>query len=341
MMVRVPIDPDQLRRHLADYAAVTRRRTDRFVCPITERECDESELQNGHIPNGAIHSASRKTVIQYKAVDNFYGGRVEPTLIDFINLPKKTDADLMEKAGALVVKFADGSEAPAFFAGPAAGKRFPLIDLRRDGKVVASVYVRTAKDDPRLAEGTAEVFWEVRFKHPLWTAAMVKASYLALFRLLGYNAVRTGAGEYIRQTLHGYFRDDASREDAAWYFYPFRNALKLALRPDGTPAPDTPDTLTSNTVMLHYTAADDPMFAASLLFRMNDVVATVTLPMTMDGGREADAMRVYNRLMEDETSVEQHVRWAALVDGAWHLHPAKRRITYKGSETDKGSPDSR
>jgi len=276
------INPDELRRHLDDYARWSGKRVDRFVCPITERRCEESELMNGHILCDGIISASSKTVIQYGDIDHFYGTRVEPSVVRFINIPKKTPADLLSHVSNVKLNFSDGSTLTGFFAGPEAGKKFPCIDLRRDGMLLANIYVRTEVDDPRLQVQGVQVEWTMGFQNSHWVAAMVKSAYLALFRILGYRFVLNAYGEFIRQTLNSYYQDRASSEAAFTYFWPFRNALKMLIRPDTLrPESDGPDTLEDSTVLIHKTSSG-MMFAISLRFKMNDLIALVTLPMCHD-----------------------------------------------------------
>jgi hypothetical protein len=327
----MPVDPEKLREHLNDYAGCTDRKADRFVCPITERQCADAELIQGHILNDGIRSASKLTVIQYGAVDHFYGTRVEASLVEFLNIPKKKPADLLKHAKRIILRLADGSVMDGFFSGPNAATRFPRIDLMSDGKVVASPYVRTTRDDPRIGRGRIEAGFEVTFMPSHWVAGMVKSAYLTMFYHLGYKAMLDPFGEYIRQSLHSYYLDQASRQDADRYFYPFRNALNMMLRPDdGRPLTRFCDTLRDSVFLLHFTPAG-LMFAATLFFEVNDVTATVTVPLSNQSDMEhcISSIRVYNALMEDHMLVEQYVRFATVREGKWHLDPAKRNIRYK------------
>jgi len=142
-----------------------------------------------------------------------------------------------------------------------------------------------------------EIEWLRVFKNAHWTATLVKSAYLALFAVLGYRAVLDPFGEYVRQTLHAYYRDGASRGDATVYFYPFRTAVKLSLGPDMTPEAEGPDTLNDNTFPFRYTKDDGFFFAASVRFKINDVIAMVTLPMSGQVDRCEEVIRRYNRLM--------------------------------------------
>jgi hypothetical protein len=324
----MPVNQEELQRHLEDYARTTGKAADRFVCPITERRCDEQELIDGHILNAGIQSASRRTVIQYGPVDNFYGSRVEWSFVEFVNMPKKTPADLLQAVSTVRLRFADGSVLDGFFAGPEAGAKYPSVPISKDGQFIADVYVRTARDDPRLKQLTGEIEWDRVFRNAHWTATLVKSAYLALFAALGYRAVLDPFGEYVRQTLHAYYRDDASRNDATVYFYPFRNAVKLSLRQDKTPETEGPDTVNDNTFLFHYTNDDDFFFAASVRFKVNDVIAMVTLPMSSEVNRCDEVMRRYNRLMVDEKSLRQYVIWHEFTAAGWEPCSLRRSVTY-------------
>jgi len=73
------IDPRELKRHLADLGALGYP-SEQFICPITLQSVPTEALMDGHILNEAFKEASRKTVIQFKDVDDHYGETVEPFL---------------------------------------------------------------------------------------------------------------------------------------------------------------------------------------------------------------------------------------------------------------------
>lgn len=328
------VDPDALRRHLNDYARVTGRRPDRFVCPITLRECEPTELIDGHIINGAIFSASRRTVIQYGDVDNFYGTRVEPSLVHYLNLPKRDPRDLLREAHDLRIRFADGSEVPAFVGGPEAAVKFPLIDLSKDGKIIASLYAKTRKDDPRLAGVSVEVSQTRFFTPSHWVAAMLKSAHLAMFEMLGYRAVFDPWGDHLRRCLARYYNDRAVREAATAYFESFRNATKFVFRAGaGKACAFDFDTLDDRVVLLHHTISGT-MFAATCVFRVNDITVTVTVPQSTPGADVAAAVGHYDRLMADQGAVRQHVRQAAFKGDHWDVISEPLDITYLSDPPD-------
>lgn len=322
------IDRTQLLRHLRDYEVRTGNRTERFVCPITLRECDESELMNGHILNAGLHKASRRSVIQFGDVDHFYGSRVEPTLIRYLNLMTKSTVDLVRESRAFEVIFPDGSQVTAFFAGPEASERFPEREILLNGEVVVKAFLRVAKDDPRLSERPIELSLNHAFMPSHWVAAMLKSGYLAMFEMLGYGAVFDPFGDHIRRCLARYYFDGGTREDAAEYFRPFRNAVKLLLRKNvALSAAFDADTLDDRVVLLHSTPRGT-VFAADCIFRMNDAIACVTLPQSTAGADVAVAVEFYERLMRDEKEVPQVVRRATFQDGQWQVLSQPLDIRY-------------
>lgn len=324
----MPVNPEELRRHLEDYAKITGTKTTRFVCPITLRHCEDSELIDAHILNEAIVKASRRTVIQYGDVDHFYGSRVEPTLVAYLNLKEKSDVDLLRESRELTIRFLDGSEARAFFAGPEAAAKFPMVDLSRDGTVLTSVYVRTEKDDPRLNGTQIDLSRTHRFMPSHWVAAMLKAAHLALFDMLGYRAVYSPWGDHVRRCLARYYADKASKEDAATYFYPFRNAVKFVLKEGGgTACAFDFETLDGRAVLMHNTPSGT-MFAVTCVFHLNDITVTVTLPGGTLDGDVAVAVAYYEQLMADELSVRQIVRRARFRDDRWEVISEPLNIGY-------------
>src|SRR5262245_62108624 len=106
----MPISKARLKHYFDDYAEVTGKRLDRFVCPITLRECELAELVEGHILNKEIKRASRKKVVQYRPVDNFYGKEVEPDLIRYLNMRQTNKVDFFTRGRDLKVTLTDGAK---------------------------------------------------------------------------------------------------------------------------------------------------------------------------------------------------------------------------------------
>jgi len=316
----VAINPDILARHIEDFNLVTGNATNRFTCPISLRECETQELIDGHILNEALVQASRKTVIQYKDVDNFYGTAIEPGFIRYWNLKTKSFLDQIRENKNVRVCFPDGSELTAFPADSTAARKargiFPSIVFRREGMRDINLFVKTKMDDPRLL-GVADLETTARFVPAHVIGAMLKAAYLTFFDLIGYKAVYGPFGDTLRRTLNGYYQDRASTEDAPRYFSRYRNAVKFLMRGgmrSAAAALAVPsfDTLNHGVFWLHRTPAR-LIFAATCLFKINDVTVTVTIPECDDIKRAHIAVESYERLLGEKAPVP-HTVHAAKID---------------------------
>lgn len=318
----------ELAAHIADYNAVTNGSASRFICPITLRECEENELINGHILCGKIIAAPRRTVIQYSAVDNYYGQTVEPTVIGFLNLPHLGPEERSGRSQKLAVTFPDGTEAAAFFGGgQAASVKFPAVDIYREGQFVATAHVQLPKNDSRVRAGRVELSRTDTFILAHLTAALVKSAYLAIFDMVGYQSVFSAWGDTVRRDLSTFFREGGGRDAAAKCFYAYRNAVKIF---GGEPPQSwigTSNTLADKTVLLHYTPGET-MFAATCLFPVGDITLAVTLPQSVLGQDAWTAVDYYKRLMEDETAVPQFIARARFDGRLWQVEPVRRHVQY-------------
>lgn len=336
------IDPTALKSHIKDYAEVFGRNTDRFVCPITLRECEQSELINGHILNGALLNASRRRVIQYGVVDRFYGTRVESELVRYLNAKDRSFEDLLSANKNLHIEFHNGTTAKAFVtsgrSAVAAMNKFPIVDVEVNDKTFP-IYVTVEFNDPRLCQPLQLVGRE-SFLPSHWVAGLLKAAHLTLFDLIGYKAIESALGDTLRSTLAKYFRENASRDDAPKYFADFHNSMKLLgkgrcpsdLR-DNYKAFEF-DTLENRMLLFHYVGSDQRlMFAATCIFNVNEATITVTIPATLTGTDVAVAWRLYQALMTDEHSVEQQVYRVQFTDNHWKIETKPLNVNYlKGPE---------
>jgi hypothetical protein len=330
-MVGMAIDPNKLQAHIADYNRLTRRNTDRFVCPITEHHCDPSELMNGHILNESIRFASKGTVIQWKKVDNFYGTRVEASLVEFLNIAEKTAVELLSDQCRVNVEFPDGSQMPAFRAGIAAAERYPGITLSADGDFVNQFFAKTEKDDPRLVPGRMAVTWSIPYNLPHHTAALLKSAFLTLFNMMGYKYVFSPHGRFVQTSLANYFENDASREDAAKYFSPYLNSIHTLWNDDNAPANTIyPDTLKDSMVAFHFTP-DDDLFALSLIFVANGRRLTIAIPWSAKSDqRDFDrSLQLYRKRITAQPPIDHYIRWAQYTHPVWHMQTTRNRISHR------------
>lgn len=279
-----------------------------FVCPITLKDEPGGELCDGHILNDSIKTASGKTVVQYKDVDNHFGKTIEPDLVAFLNSPVSTPKDLIEKYGrTLTVTLPSGEKSSAFFANRKARPDFPRIDLLdASGATIASPYLRIGPLEPKLHKGL-QVEWLMVFTDSAILGAMLKSAHLALFRIMGYRHVLSQAGRSLRQALAAFFDDRAEKDQAASYFAKFKGAVRPAL--NEVPA-DHYNTLDDKALWFHYEPGgrfEHRLFAVSCLFIVNKRLVTVMVPYCMDKkGIDAACARYEATLKDSSTPQDVH-----------------------------------
>jgi len=336
------VDPKKIQRFIDDYNEVFQTDVDRFICPITLRECDPGELIEGHILNAALTKASRRTVVQFDKIDGFYGTRVEPAVVEFLNMKDKERHELLLQAGEWVAIFHDGSNARAFSAGSTSGKKargkYPICTLSA-GVAELPVYICVAHDDERLSR-PINIRASRSFMPAHWVAAMLKTAMLAMFDMIGYRAIYSPTAEALRNTLCAYYKANGSADDAVEHFRDFHNSVKIF--GTGTdPAsfienykPISFDTLDDQIVLLHCTA-NKSAFAASCLFQVNDITVSVTIPADFSNDNAVNAWRNYALLMNADPELQQSVHRAQYDGAKWKFEERPLNVQYlSGSNHD-------
>lgn len=319
------IDQLRLEAHMQDYENTTGKRIEQFVCPITLRECIESELIEGHVLNEALRKASRRTVIQYAQVDGFFGTRVEPDMVRFLNAIEDA-MQITKHDRPTCIRFADESEVRAFPVNPKAGRnvdsRFTLLHVPGEAGRI-HLFAEAAPDDPRW-QGHWQMGVERQLFPPHWAAAMLKAGYLCLFDMLGYRCVFSPFGNAVRHTLAKYYNDRGTRDQASSYFREFQNAAKILItrnHDSDSQARWNPlrfDSLSDREVFLHYSDSET-LFAVTCLFNVNEVTTSVTMPESVDGADAAVVWDLFSRYMDNPVGFPQRIHRARLIEDRWNV----------------------
>jgi hypothetical protein len=332
---------DRLRPYLDDYAKITGQPKEKFVCPLTHRECDVNELIEGHILNGKLHKASRRTIVQWAKPDNFYGSRVEPAIIDYLNAKDVGEFGLVPGAHAIQIQLLDGAEYEAIplkdeVAAHKIGERFPVLDMNRNGQRMFFA-IKADRDDPKITHlkaGQAEIAITRKYLKTHWAAGMLKAAYLTVFDMLGYAAVFDPFGDSLRRQLAQYFYDNARSEDAPTYFREFANATMVMGKGEKLPAAPGDyeklefDTLDDRKLLFHFTPGEI-MFAATCVFKINDVTVSATIPQsTRPAPNIAVAVDFYDRLMRGDADLRQIVRVAEYKVDHWDVGRKGLNVVY-------------
>jgi hypothetical protein len=318
-----PMTTQKLQPYLDDYYRVTGTKTDKFICPLTLEPCESDQLIDGHILNSAFAKASRKTIVQFGKPDHFYGSRVEPGMIKFLNLGYE-DISLIEAVkgqSTVDVRISDGSTFKAFPLKnrdmlPKVEHRFPILSAPQDDGRELLLAIKTERNNPKFASPIRlefEIIAFHEFTRAHWVAGMLKAGFLTLFQMLGYAAVFDPFGDSLRRHLADYYYNDASSDEASKYFCGYQNATKIVGQ--GSTIQDFEnnyqqidfDTLDDSKMLLHYTRSKT-IFAATCIFQINDMSVSVTLPQSTRKSDVEAAVKFYQRLMEGEPNLPQVIR---------------------------------
>lgn len=323
------IDRAKLEKHFENYAQVHGDKLDKFVCPITLRQCDESELIDGHILPDSLINASKKTVIQYKRVDNFFGSRVEESFIHYMNLPFQKAADLYRHS-ELSVRFSDGVPLRAFVAegenAMKASGHFPIKPLIHQGEYLFSIFVCVPKDDPRLNEPGVELVGDRRFMPSHWVASLLKAGYLTLFELLGYRVAFDPLGHAVRHALAAYYNANAKSSESIAYFKDFKKSVwMIGKKEKDAPnslqyAPFEFDSIVDRHFIAHFTPRET-LFAVTCIFKINKGTMAVMLPQCNQPGNAdmvATANNYYNRVVTGDEQLPHKMTRMMYKDETWH-----------------------
>ena len=106
-------DSDAMKKQLeslqADYARVTGKPFKRFYCPIMGKDDEKAELCLGHVINRKLPNSSKKTIVQRKDVDGFYGRLMEPAFVTIMRMQSQSkgqnfyDPEIRKKVGMQVL----------------------------------------------------------------------------------------------------------------------------------------------------------------------------------------------------------------------------------------------
>src|SRR5439155_26248140 len=81
----------------------------RFYCPIMRQDDENAELCLGHVINQKIPKSSKKTIVQRKDVDGFYGRLLEPAFITIMRMRNQSrgqnfyDPEIRKKVGLQIL----------------------------------------------------------------------------------------------------------------------------------------------------------------------------------------------------------------------------------------------
>jgi hypothetical protein len=310
----------------ANYAALTGESAEGLICPITLQDTPFDELCAGHILNQGLRRTSRVTVPQRRDLDNYFGASIEADLVKYLNFPVLTSSEHLAQVKRFTIRLATGERVEAFFAGPEAEDRFKRVSiLNADGKVIASPYIRSSNAEAGHYQNI-EVEWTTTINDLAVVGALIKSTYLTLFRLVGYRYALDAIGSIVRRCLNDFFNDRATKLNARDYFSRFHGAVITSLKGFLN---DAPDTLSGRTLLFHYVdgSRQNSLFAISCLFQINGCTLIVTLPASMDVCYSLDALRHYEGLLRDR-SMRHDIHFVTFTENKFEVSPKPMDLRY-------------
>jgi len=293
------LDASTIKLFQDDYHAHTGKWSNGFVCPITFEDTSSEELCAGHILHKGIRQASRQIVPQRRDVDNHFGRPLAADLVRYLNFPGLSSAEHLAQARRFTITFPSGEQAEAFLASPDAGSRFMRVQIHDSGgKAIASPYIKTGKPEAGQ-QYDIKIEWTLTIHDFVLTGALIKAAYLALFRLVGCRYALDSIGDTVRRPLAAFFNNGAGKDDSRDYFPQFQGVVIMSL--DGI-LDALPDTLEDGTMLFHFAEGNSKtgiLFGVSILFRVNRVTLIVTLPAYTKYGFSLVALEYYRALLKD------------------------------------------
>jgi hypothetical protein len=300
-MLAMKPDSDDIKKQLGflqtDHIKVAGKPFTRFYCPLTGQDDANAELCLGHVINGAMPNSSRKTIVQRKDIDGFYGRLLEPAFIAIMRMQSQSkarnfyDPEIRKKVGLTILIDGEPCEWYEDQGGPAPDY-FTKKTLRStefgDLKIVLKKKIDTrVKLTFRLAH-------DARIES---IASLLKAAYLTLFRILGYGFALSDGGREIGYNVIGrFFREHEHDKDARKAAGPFFRQYVNLIRPVSNYTGALPaGTLDTGRGHFCYDA-HGVLFGSIIDVRMDKLLAAVLVPTFHD---EASKV-VFNDFLENK-----------------------------------------
>lgn len=233
----------RIEQYRADYTSVMGKPFDNFFCPILMRD-EQTEMCRGHVVAEAFGTCNA-WVPQRKDVDNFYGSAVEADLVTVVEDRGKNPFSIwldpeMRKRHRPRLEY-NGQPWGHYFPkgdSPKVQGQTPVLLEGPDGsthKIVVKVDadVLMGADDAKV-----NLIIERDFRPPV-TASMLKAAYLTMFLIFGYDHVFRSSGLFLASILRDFYEQfkpptRIAKEDVEDYFLPYSRMISPLVVADKT-----------------------------------------------------------------------------------------------------------
>lgn len=289
--------------HREDYARTQGTSFEHFYCPMLLRD-EPVELCRGHIVNQSIRDSSRKTVIQRKDIDGFYGTVFEADFVMMCNARDArlreifTDPHLNKKLKPRIM--ADDEPCPYYFdrGHEPTPQHSPLLLEDDTGEAVRLVLKRDADAIVNAFDKKWNIVLEADFRVSA-VVSLIKSAYLTLFRLLGYSYALSTSGLSIGHDILGRFflenrgKPVAEAQAAARaFFQPFVNMVRPIDRVEGATPRGTVD---DNAVRVCFGSSGRP-FGLVVCVKANHDLNAILMPSF----NHADSVATYLEFLRSD-----------------------------------------
>ena len=190
----------------ADYTKIKGQPFSYFFCPILFKD-EDVPLCKAHIENQAFPEASQIWTVQRKDVDNFYGSIFESEFVAIQYSSQTHDDILADKKLSKLFKpqiFVEDKPVDFFLPNNEVPKDFTKLQFDSNGKTIKLAL----KISPEELEAVKDKKWEMSISKDVRLSALVsliKAAYLTLFEMLGYQHAFSLDGYFVGRQILGEF----------------------------------------------------------------------------------------------------------------------------------------
>jgi hypothetical protein len=226
---------EEVDRLRADYALLGDGPFKHFHCPILLKD-EDVELCMGHVVNKAIPNCCRRTVVQRKDIDGFYGSLLERHFATALKA-KRTDATSLifdrELRRDMPWKvLVAGKEVAVYEPAKHKSASHPTVQIQDSKGGVLNLALKLADHDLSDA-GNLQVIVE-RSYVPEVTASLLKSAHLTMFAIFGYRQMYSPSGFMVAEILRTFFVENRaqSRKDqneAAKQYFPKHAGMVIPL----------------------------------------------------------------------------------------------------------------
>lgn len=217
----------QLPGFRSDYELFAGSPCNYFVCPILGID-ETTDLCLGHVINEKLPNCSRRSVLQRKDVDGFYGSVVEKHFVaaTLADNPTAHDVVMSDKLSRQIPWWVsiDGQTVPHYVIKDSHASEHTVVELQDSQGKTKRIALKISDTEFKCAKHMNVCV--DRDYIPEATAALLKSAHLTLFRLLGYNYAFGTAGLMVADILKKFYlayhnADRKKQEKAiAEYFLP-------------------------------------------------------------------------------------------------------------------------